>query len=159
MSVATEETFGPVIAVSKFRTEEEAIAMANDSPYGLSASVWSADLERADRVAREIETGNVSINNALATQGNSALPFGGVKDSGFGRYKGPHGLYSFCNVKSIIEDRQSSRLEFYWYPYSKEKYALFKRMIDAIFAGGRLGLLKSLWIGLQLERLCRKRRL
>lgn len=159
MSVASEETFGPVIAVAKFKTEEEAIALANDSPYGLSASVWSADLERADRVTRAIETGNVSINNVLATQGNSALPFGGIKDSGFGRYKGPFGLYSFCNIKSVMVDKQSSKVELNWYPYSKQKYELFSRLVDAMGEGGLLGLLKCAWIGLRLELLCRRRRL
>ena len=159
MSIVAEETFGPVIAVAKFKTEDEAISMANDSPYGLSASVWSADLERADRVARAIETGNVSINDALATQGNSALPFGGVKDSGFGRYKGPYGLHSFCNIKSVMVNRQSSKIELNWYPYSKEKYALFSKLVDALFSGSPLGLLKGMWIGLKLELLCRKRRL
>ena len=159
MKVATEETFGPLIAVMKFKTEDEAIRLANDSPYGLSASVWSADLERADRVARALETGNVSINNVLATQGNSALPFGGVKDSGFGRYKGTFGLYSFSNIKSIMVDKQGSKVELNWYPYSKEKYGLFSKLLDAAFSGEALGMLKAMLVGLKLEILCKKRRL
>jgi len=159
MSVHVEETFGPVMTITKFKTEEEAIRLANDSPYGLSASVWSADLERADRVARAIETGNVSINNVLATQGNGALPFGGVKHSGFGRYKGQLGLYSFCNIKSIMVDKQGSKIELNWYPYSKEKYALFSKLIDTAFLGGLVNLLKTAWMGLRLEMLSRKRRL
>jgi len=133
--------------------------LANESPYGLSASVWSADLERADRVARALETGNVSINSVLATQGNSALPFGGTKDSGFGRYKSFFGLYSFCNVKSVLVDTQSSKVELNWYPYSKEKYELFSQLLTALYGGGPLGLIKTALIGLKLERLGRKRRL
>ncbi|NIA15939.1 MAG: aldehyde dehydrogenase family protein, partial [Nitrospiraceae bacterium] len=156
MEVACEESFGPVIAITKFKTEEEAVRLANDSPYGLSASVWSADLDRADRVARALETGNVSINNVCATQGNSALPFGGLKDSGFGRYKGPFGLHSFCNIKAIMVDRQNEDTELNWYPYSREKYALFKNLLDAAFGGGPFGLLKAMRIGLKLKKLSKK---
>lgn len=159
MRVQYHESFGPVVTVTKFATEAEAIALANDSPYGLSASVWSADLIRADRVARQLVTGNVSINNVCATQANSGLPFGGIRDSGFGRYRGEWGLHAFSNIKSVLIDRQSSRLESYWYPYSREKYALFKRIIDAVFRGGPLGLLKTAWLGLRLELFTRKHRL
>ena len=159
MQVHVEETFGPVLSVAKFKTEDEAIRLANDSPYGLSASVWSADLARADRVARALDTGNVSINNALATQGNGALPFGGVKDSGFGRYKGQLGLYSFCNIKSILVDKQSAKSEPHWYPYSSEKYALFTKIIDALFSGGIANFFKAAWLGLKLDRLTQKTKL
>jgi len=158
MAVAHDETFGPVIVLTKFATEAQAIELANRSPFGLSASVWTADLARADRVARALETGNVSINNALATQANSALPFGGVKDSGFGRYKGAEGLHAFCNVKSVLVDKQSGKLELNWYPYGKQKYRLFSRMLDALFSGKRFGLAKAALLGIQLERLGKRRR-
>lgn len=157
MKVQYNESFGSVISVMRFKTEDEAVALANDSPYGLSASVWSTDLARAERVARRIVTGNVSINNALATQGHSGLPFGGIKESGFGRYRGSEGLHAFSNIKSILIDKQSNRLEAYWYPYSQKKYALFSRMMEAMFGGG--GLLKTLWNGIQLELHSRKHRL
>lgn len=139
MRIMTEETFGPVITVEKFKTEEEAIAIANDTPYGLSAAVWSNDISRAERVARNIESGNVSINNVLATQGNAALPFGGTKESGFGRYFGAHGLHSFSHIKSVIVDA-GSKHEPYWYPYSKEKYALLSALLDTLH--GKTGLSK-----------------
>jgi len=159
MKVQRDETFGPVVTVTRFKTEKDAIRLANDSPFGLSASVWSADLDRADRVARALETGNVSINNVLATQGNSGLPFGGVKESGFGRYKGPFGLHSFCNIKSILIDKQSNKVELNWYPYSKEKYKLFSRLLDALFGGSALSLPKTISVAGKLESLCKKRRL
>ncbi len=158
MKITREETFGPVLTVQPFKTEAEAVAMANDSPYGLSASVWSKDLERATRVARAIETGNVSINNVLATQGNSALPFGGTKESGFGRYKGPHGLHGFSNIKSIMID-SGSKFELHWFPYTREKYALFSKLLDAVYDGGPLWLIKALVVGLKLESHVKKNKL
>jgi len=123
MAIVREETFGPVIVAAPFTTEQEAIDRANDSVYGLSASVWSTDLARAERVARALVTGNVSINNVLATQGNPALPFGGAKHSGFGRYRGPFGLHAFSNVKSVMIDKSRARTELNWYPYTQEKFA------------------------------------
>ena len=159
MRIVQDETFGPVITVTKFTTEDEAIALANNSNLGLSASVWSTDIERAKRVARHLVTGNVSINNVLATQGNSGLPFGGCKDSGFGRYRGRFGLESFSNIKSILVDRQSSKLEVNWYPYSREKYALFEELLESAFGGGAFSLIKTVIAGLKLEALARKKRL
>lgn len=157
MKIYYEESFGPVVTIAPFKTEDEAIKLANDSPYGLSASVWSDDLDRADRVAREIVTGNVSINNVLATQGNAALPFGGTKASGMGRYKGTHGLYSFCNIKAIMVDRNSGRYEPIWYPYTTGKYNLFSKLVQHCFDGGPFGLLRTILVGLKLEKLENKR--
>lgn len=159
MPIQWRESFGPVVTVTPFKDEEEAICMANDSPYGLSASVWSNDLDRAWRVAGRLVTGNVSINNALATQANSALPFGGVKDSGFGRYKGEIGLHAFSNIKSIQIDRNSNRLEGYWYPYSRTKYELFSAIMNAAYGGRPFGLLKTILGGLKLEYFSRRHRL
>lgn len=133
MKIASEETFGPVIAVMKFKTEEEAIELANDSSYGLSASVWSADLRRADRVARAIKTGNVSINNHMLTEANAALPFGGVKDSGIGRFKGDEGLTTFCNSKSILFDKQSEAIDPHWYPFTASKFRMLSELSQSYF--------------------------
>jgi delta 1-pyrroline-5-carboxylate dehydrogenase len=136
-----------------FDTESEAIAWANDSVYGLSASVWSKDAARCDRVARALETGNVSINNVMLTEGNHALPFGGTKQSGFGRYKGEFGLYSFANIKAILVDANGPKIEANWYPYTQEKLSLFARMMDGLFGNGLLRLIRFAISGLKLESL------
>lgn len=159
MAVLREETFGPVIVVDTFRTEDEAVAKANDSEYGLSASVWSRDLARAERVARAIVTGNVSINNVLSTQAHSGLPFGGTKESGMGRFKGDFGLWAFSNIKSIMVEKQSNMIEVNWYPYTREKYAAFSKFLDAAFGDGPLTIVNAILAGLKLQGLTKKNRL
>ena len=100
MSVYEEETFGPLAAVITVRNEEEAIQIANDHRYGLGASVWTRDLERGERVAREVESGSVFINALMHS--DSRLPFGGVKKSGHGRELAEDGIKEFVNRKTIF---------------------------------------------------------
>ena len=99
MRIAQEEIFGPVLAVIPYTDESEAIAIANDSPYGLSGSVWSADNARATDIARKIDTGTVSVNGFMI---EFCSPFGGYKDSGLGRELGPEGLSHYLEMKSIM---------------------------------------------------------
>jgi acyl-CoA reductase-like NAD-dependent aldehyde dehydrogenase len=96
--LAQEEIFGPVLVIIPFDTEDEAVAIANDSPYGLAGGVWSADEDRALSVARRIRTGQVDINGARF---NPAAPFGGYKKSGLGREFGAHGIDEFVETKAI----------------------------------------------------------
>ena len=98
MTIFREEIFGPVLTITTYETEEEAIALANDSEYGLSGGVWSGNEERAMRVARALRTGQVSINGGAF---NISAPFGGYKLSGNGRELGIHGLEEFLEVKAI----------------------------------------------------------
>ena len=98
MQVAREEIFGPVLCVIPFSTEEEAIAIANDSPYGLGAGLWTSDLDRAHRVAGKLQAGSVWINNY--NEGDMTVPFGGYKQSGNGRDKSIHALDKFTEVKT-----------------------------------------------------------
>jgi aldehyde dehydrogenase (NAD+) len=99
MRIAQEEVFGPVLAVIPFDTEEEAIAIANDSPYGLVAGVWTRDISRALRVAAEIEAGQVFVNSWWS--GGVQTPFGGTKLSGYGREKGVEALKHYVQVKCV----------------------------------------------------------
>ncbi len=98
MTIAQEEIFGPVLAILPYDDEEEAIAIANDSVYGLAGGVWSGDADRARRVARRIRTGQVEINGGSF---NPVAPFGGYKQSGNGRELGKFGLEEFLEVKSL----------------------------------------------------------
>jgi betaine-aldehyde dehydrogenase len=98
MRVAQEEIFGPVIALIAYDDVDEAVRLANDSPYGLSGSVWSDDVDAAIGVARQIRTGMVSVNGAPQAWGT---PFGGFKQSGIGREMGPEGLQTYIEKKSI----------------------------------------------------------
>jgi succinate-semialdehyde dehydrogenase/glutarate-semialdehyde dehydrogenase len=98
-SVLNQELFGPIIPIFSFRSEEEAIQLANDTPYGLGASVWTGDEEQARRVASHLHTGMVSINNMVKSE--PALPFGGVKASGYGRELSEFGIREFVNIKAV----------------------------------------------------------
>ena len=96
--------------------------------------------------------GGVSINNVMATEANPALPFGGVKNSGFGRYKGEHGLHAFCNVKSVLIDKDSSKIEANWYPYTAEKYRLFTNLTVPLFSDGIRAFAEFVRAGLRLDK-------
>jgi succinate-semialdehyde dehydrogenase/glutarate-semialdehyde dehydrogenase len=99
MPVFTEETFGPVAAVTRVADEEEAIALANDTQYGLGASVWTNDQDRGRRVADRIDAGMVFVNSIVFS--DARLPFGGMKRSGYGRELGEYGILEFVDVKSV----------------------------------------------------------
>ena len=102
MRIAREEVFGPVISVLTFDDEEEAVRIANDSDYGLSGTVFAGDLCRAERIARRVRTGNISVNGL---QLDPSAPFGGYKQSGIGREGGPEGLEAFLEVKTLYLPR------------------------------------------------------
>jgi len=136
MKVMTEETFGPVIPVMKVKDAEEAVTLANDSRYGLDASIWSKDVERARELARRIDSGAVCINDCLVNFQITEAPMGGVKESGLGRRHGPEGIRKFCDQKTIVEDRLGLKSELVWYPTTAFTRGLMRRMINLLFGSG-----------------------
>jgi acyl-CoA reductase-like NAD-dependent aldehyde dehydrogenase len=99
-AVFREEVFGPVVAVVPFEDEDDAVRLANDTPYGLSGSIWTENLGRALRVARGVESGNLSVNSHSSVR--YWTPFGGFKRSGLGRELGPDALDAFTEVKNVF---------------------------------------------------------
>jgi succinate-semialdehyde dehydrogenase/glutarate-semialdehyde dehydrogenase len=120
MRVMREETFGPLLPIVRARDADDAIRLANASPYGLSASVWGRDLRRATDVARRIEAGSVSVNDVISQVGMAEAPHGGVKQSGNGRSHGQAGLLECVRTKTLIIDRLASRRQPWWFGYGAE---------------------------------------
>jgi acyl-CoA reductase-like NAD-dependent aldehyde dehydrogenase len=130
-----DETFGPTLPIMKVADEQEAIRLANDSNYGLSASVWSGDKRRADRVARQVEAGAVNLNNVLISTFQLPLPMNGWKSSGIGsRSGGAAGMLKFCRQKSVVSERVKLKSEPHWYPYKPKSSALQARMVRLLGA-------------------------
>ena len=98
MTIAREEIFGPVLSIIPYDTEEEAIEIANDTPYGLAGGVWAGTQERAIEIAQRLRTGQVDVNGGSF---NPLAPFGGYKQSGIGRERGAFGIEEFLETKSI----------------------------------------------------------
>jgi acyl-CoA reductase-like NAD-dependent aldehyde dehydrogenase len=120
MDIMVDETFGPVLPIMAVADAKEAIALANDSEYGLNSSVWSRNLEYAESLASQMQAGNVCINDCIVSYGVVGLPFGGVKGSGIGRVHGVEGLREFSNLKSVLGQKNLPiKREPWWYPIPK----------------------------------------
>jgi len=143
-----EETFGPTLPIATFRTEEEAIKLANDSEFGLTASVWTRDYAKGKRVAEKIEAGSVCVNEVLYTHGIGQTPWGGFKNSGRGRTHGREGLMELVQPQHIHVNRVALLPDAWWLPYSPIAVQTF-RGFARYFASGSIfqtaKLLPHLW--------------
>ncbi len=137
MRAMQEETFGPTLPIAIFRTEEEAITLANDSEFGLTASVWTKDLSKGKRVAEKIEAGTVCVNEVLYTHGIGQTPWGGFKHSGNGRTHGVEGLMELVQPQHIHVNRMLFAPNAWWMPYSANAIETF-RGFAKYFASGSL---------------------
>jgi len=126
MLIMREETFGPVLPVMTFKTEAEAIRLANDSVYGLTASVWTKNIARGKRIAAQIEAGTVMVNEVVYTHGIAQTPWGGVKESGYGRTHGRLGLLELVHPQHIHVNRISFLPDLWWFSYSPKAAKLFQ---------------------------------
>ena len=121
MTVMREETFGPVLPLMTFRDEEEAVRLANDSVFGLTASVWTRDIRRGRRVASRIEAGTVMVNEVLYTHGIAQTPWGGVKQSGLGRTHGRLGLLELVAPHHVHVNRLARMHDVWWFSYTPRR--------------------------------------
>jgi succinate-semialdehyde dehydrogenase/glutarate-semialdehyde dehydrogenase len=138
MAVMREETFGPVLPIMHVRDEDEALALANDSRYGLNANIWTKNKRRGTQLARSVDSGCAVVNDCMVTYGVTESPFGGVKESGIGRVNGDVGLKGFCHTQSIVVDRLGGRSEPTWYPHGARKTRALKRVMRVLW-GSSLG--------------------
>ena len=136
MRVIQEETFGPVLPVAVFDTEEEAIELANNSEFGLAASVWTRNRKRGEALARQIKAGTVMINDTISCFGISEAPHGGLKQSGIGRTHGEMGLAEMVQAKYIDTDLLPSMKKVWWYGYGNTFQQQAVGLVHALYGAG-----------------------
>ena len=125
MLIMRDETFGPVLPIMTFKTDQEAINLANDSVFGLTASVWTKDIPRGRQMAERIDAGTVMVNEVIYTHGIAQTPWGGVKDSGYGRTHGRLGLLELVAPTHIHLNRVSFLPDLWWFRYDPAATKLF----------------------------------
>jgi acyl-CoA reductase-like NAD-dependent aldehyde dehydrogenase len=138
MTVMTQEIFGPIVPFARVWSDEEAVRLSNDSHLGLNAYVFTRDVRKGARIAEQIQAGSVLVNDVLANGGTADAPFGGIKQSGFGRVLGEESLRDVCDVKHVSVPRVGFGGDLLWYPYDERKYDWFRRTTRALFSGGGL---------------------
>ena len=136
MRIMREESFGPVLPIMAFDSDDAAIALANDSEYGLAASVWTRDRDRGESIARRINAGTVMVNDAVSCFGISEAPHGGVKASGIGRTHGRFGLEEMVRMKYLDTDLLSGTRKPWWYSYGPAFARSAEGFLDFQFARG-----------------------
>ena len=132
MRLMREETFGPILPVMPFRTEEEAIELANQSPMALTASIWTRDTRKGKEMANIIKGGVVNINDHLYTHAMSDIPWGGPDESGIGRTHGPEGLKEMTKTKVVNWDWLGAKRNLWWYPQDRATYNALRHALHLV---------------------------
>ena len=138
MKIMTEETFGPTLPIMKVRDAEEALALANDSPYGLGGSVFTRNAERGEAIARRLEVGAANVNDAMINYSVLELPMGGIKSSGLGSRHGPGGIRKYCTAQAlVVTARLAPKREIHMYPYKARTSRLLARFFKLLYGRGK----------------------
>jgi acyl-CoA reductase-like NAD-dependent aldehyde dehydrogenase len=137
MSCMTEETFGPTVAIMRVDDAEEAVRLANDSPYGLAGSVFGKDVARAEAIARRVESGAVCVNDAQLNYFALELPMGGWKESGMGSRHGAPGIRKYCRQQSLLITRLAPKKEIHMFPYRARTTKLLGKAVGLIYGRGK----------------------
>ena len=137
MKAMTEETFGPTLPIMKVKDADEAVKMANDSPYGLAASVWTKDTAKGEAVARRIEAGAVCVNDAMLNYAALELPMGGWKESGLGSRHGAGGIRKYCAQQTLLVKRLAPKRDIHMFPYKAKTTRLIGRVLKFLYGRGK----------------------
>jgi acyl-CoA reductase-like NAD-dependent aldehyde dehydrogenase len=137
MKIMREETFGPTLPIMKIADAEEGVRLANDSSYGLQASVWTSDVERGEALARRIDAGVVCVNDAQINYSALNLPMGGWKASGLGARHGAGGIRKYTKTQSLLVTRRALKREPFMFPYRRGRTLLLRRLFRVLYGRGR----------------------
>ncbi len=137
MKIMREETFGPTLPIMKIADAEEGVRLANDSEYGLQASVWTGDVDRGEQLARRVQAGVVCVNNAQINYTALNLPMGGWKASGLGSRHGAGGIRKYTKVQSLLVTRRALKREPFMFPYRARRTQLMRRLFGLLYGRGR----------------------
>ena len=137
MAAMTEETFGPTLPIMKVSGADEAVRLANDSPFGLAASVWTKDAARGEAIARRIEAGVVCVNDAQLNYLALELPMGGWKASGLGTRHGAGGIRKYCRQQSLLVTRLAPKKDLHFYPFRARTTKLIGRALKLLYGRGK----------------------
>jgi acyl-CoA reductase-like NAD-dependent aldehyde dehydrogenase len=136
MRIMREETFGPTLPIMKVSSVEEGIRLANDSDYGLQASVWTKDLERGEQLARRIQAGSVCVNDVQTNYMALNLPMGGWKSSGIGTRHGANGIRKYCKTQSVLVTRFGPKRDPWMFPYKRRSTMALRRLFKVLYGRG-----------------------
>jgi len=137
MKCMQEETFGPTVPIMKIHDADEGVRLANDSQYGLQASVWTGDIKRGEQLARQIHAGVVCVNDAQINYSALNLPMGGWKTSGLGARHGANGIRKYTKVQSLLVTRRALKREPFMFPYRASRTLLLRRFFRILYGRGR----------------------